>query len=423
MKKTDFLKVVEKNHFFDQHAKVLVAVSGGKDSLNLFHLLFDLRHDLNIELGMIHVNHQQRPESQEEERYLASLAREFGIPFFVDYFSEKFSEAKAREFRYEFFKKIMIQEDYTALVTAHHADDQAETIFMRILRGNILRNLEGIEAVQPFGAGQLIRPLLSFKKSDLADIFHFEDSSNASQHYFRNRVRNTYLPLLEKENPRFSTALIELGDETMQLFTALRDLTNEIIVTNCQEFLNQTPAVQYFLLQEYVAQFPDLQLTKAQFREVLAILQSKKTYQHFLKNGYYLLKTETEFSITKIIPETDENYHHLVIKSEGIYHYKDLVIGVDVPLEGTQQILYLKKEFPIILRSRQAGDKILLNGVRKKLRRYFIDEKIPQEKRQKATIVEQCENIYGIANIVASDLSKSTKNGTINVTLYIKMKV
>lgn len=418
----DFLRVVEKNHFFDKHSKVLVAVSGGKDSLSLLHSLFYLQDKLDINLGLIHVNHQQRPESQEEEKYLASLAKELQIPFFVDYFSGKFSEATARHFRYDFFKKIMAQEGYTALVTAHHADDQAETIFMRIVRGHLLRNLGGIEAVQPFGTGQLIRPLLSFRKSELAEVFHFEDSSNASSNYFRNRVRNTYLPLLEKENPRFSNALVDLGDETVQLVSALRDLTRHVTITNCQEFVGQTPPVQHFLLQEYLVQFPDLQLSKAQFKEVLSIIQNKKTYQHFLKNGYYLLKTEKEFSITKIIPKTDEDRPNLVINSKGVYRYKNIMVGVGVPINHAQQVIYLKKEFPITLRSRQSGDKILLNGIVKRVRRYFIDEKIPQEERRKATIVEQCEKIYGIANIVASDLSKSAKRDTMNLALYIKTK-
>lgn len=415
--------MVKENHFFDQHSKVLIAVSGGKDSLNLFHLLFDLQEKLGIELGMIHVNHQQRPESQEEEDYLYNLARELHIPFFVDYFTGKFSEDSARQFRYDFFKSVMESELYTALVTAHHADDQAETIFMRIIRGNRLRNLRGIEPVQPFGTGQLIRPLLSFRKADLEEVFHFEDSSNVSLDYFRNRVRNHYMPLLEEENTQFSTALVNLGNETYQYLAALKDLTKDIQTTKLEEFLAQTPAVRSFLLQEYLEKFSDLQPTRAQFQEILHILEEKKNYNHFLKNNYYLMKNEKEFSITKIIPKADEEISNLMIESEGIYEFGNFLIGVGRPLESFHQIIYVKKEFPIILRHRQAGDRILLNGISKKLRRYFIDEKIPHKNRQEAVLIEQNKNVYGIANIVASDLSKSMKNDTINVALYIKMKV
>ena len=92
---------------------------------------------------------------------------------------------------------------YTALVTAHHADDQAETVFMRLLRGARLRHLSGMKAVQSFACGELIRPLLTFRKSDFPDIQHFEDSSNFQNDYLRNRIRNLYLPDLEKKNPQF----------------------------------------------------------------------------------------------------------------------------------------------------------------------------------------------------------------------------
>lgn len=422
MNKQDFLKVVTRNHFFNQHSKVLVAVSGGKDSLNLFHLLFECQNELKIELGMIHVNHQQRPESIQEEDYLKKLANQLEIPIYVSHFSGEFSESKARKFRYDFFKEIMGKFNFTALVTAHHADDQAETIFMRILRGSRLRHLAGIHPKQPFAKGELIRPLLSFKKSDLDDIFHFEDSSNAENTYLRNRIRNSYIPLLEKENPKISDALILLGQETETVFQAIHDLTKEIDITNCQQFLEQSEAVQTVLLQEYLENFPNLELTKAQFNEVLHILRNKNNYHNLLKNDYYLLKDEKCFSITKIKPQTDERLPELVIESEGVYYYGKFVLGYNIPIKEPKQILYFQKEAPIRIRPRRAGDKLLINGVYKKVRRYFIDQKIPKKQRDQSVIIEQSGNIYGIANIVVSDLSKSAKNDTINATLYIKMK-
>ena len=96
----------------------------------------------------------------------------------------------------------MEKEDCTALVTGHHANDQAETTFMRLIRGTKLRHLSGIPVRQPFGRGELIRPLLTFTKDELMKIPHFEDSSNDSQDYFRNRVRHQYLPEFEKKIPK-----------------------------------------------------------------------------------------------------------------------------------------------------------------------------------------------------------------------------
>ena len=100
----------------------------------------------------------------------------------------------------------------TALVTAHHADDQVETIFMRLIRGVRLHHLSAIKEKQKFDKGELIRPLLSFYKSDFPETIHFEDVSNQENHYFRNRVRNLYLPQLEKENPEIRKAILEFGE-------------------------------------------------------------------------------------------------------------------------------------------------------------------------------------------------------------------
>ena len=95
----------------------------------LFHLLSTYKNKLNIELVVAHVNHKQRPESDEEEEALRNLARQTGTPFYVDHFTGRFTEASARQFRYDFFREVMRKTSATALVTAHHADDQVETIF------------------------------------------------------------------------------------------------------------------------------------------------------------------------------------------------------------------------------------------------------------------------------------------------------
>ena len=114
--------------------------------MNLLHFCI-YTEKFSIEIGIAHVNHKQRVESDTEENYLRDWAKEHQVPIYVSYFSGNFSEKTARDFRYHFFKQIMNEQNYTALVTAHHADDQAETIFMRLLRGSRLRHLSGIQAV------------------------------------------------------------------------------------------------------------------------------------------------------------------------------------------------------------------------------------------------------------------------------------
>ncbi|WP_330847790.1 ATP-binding protein, partial [Streptococcus suis] len=99
-----------------------------------------------------------------------------------------------------------------------------------------LRHLSAIQTIQPFATGELIRPLLSFKKADFEKIFHFEDCSNVDFKYFRNRVRNDYLPKLKQENPKIELTLNNLAVDTNNLFQALRDLTQDLSVTDVMSF-------------------------------------------------------------------------------------------------------------------------------------------------------------------------------------------
>lgn len=416
-----FRKQMQEKQYFQNHRKVLVAVSGGLDSMTLFHLLYQNRAELEIELGIAHVNHKQRPESNMEEKELSNFAQQLGVKFFSSNFSGDFSEEKARRFRYRFFEEIMLTEGYTALVTAHHADDQAETVFMRLIRGARLRHLSGMTEVQPFANGELIRPLLCFHKQNFPDILHFEDESNFQNDYLRNRIRNLYLPSLEKENPRFKDSLISLGKEVEELQVALSHLTQGLDITKLEVFERQIPEVQNFLLQEYLKEFPSLNLTKKQFAEILGILRTKANYIHPLKDGYELVKDYKHFEIRKISRRSDLKMESILLECGNLLQFGEYQFSFGSPLEGENvQAISVSRETPILLRHRKTGDFLRLKGHHKKLRRLFIDQKIPFEEREKAIIVEQNQQILAIVNIAISDLSKELKSDIMSTVLYIQ---
>lgn len=411
------LKEVQKNSYFKPHQNVLIAVSGGVDSMNLLYFLHCYQEELKIKIGIAHVNHRQRPQSDEEETYLKEWAKKHNVPIFVKQFSGNFSEKTARYFRYDFFKDIMAKEGYTALVTAHHADDHAETIFMRLVRGSRLKYLKGIKAIQAFGQGQLIRPFLTLNKADLPDIFHFEDESNNSNQYLRNRIRNNYIPSLSKENPNFSKYLSELGQETELLLSALSDLTSGLDITQLKNFINQTEAVQYFLLQTYLDKFPELHLSKPQFDQLLVKLRYPDEEDWYLKAGYYLHKNKTRFSIDKIGPETDSQFSTKILK------YGDIVNLNNNSFEfGQTGDIELDSQSPITLRPRQAGDQIDFGNFHKKLRRLFIDEKIPVKERQKAIIGEQDGVVIFVLVSGNLYLRKASQCVTIRAKLCVRSK-
>lgn len=414
------LKEVQEKKEFNHHDKVLIALSGGIDSMNLLDFLYRYRDDLEICLGLAHFNHKQRPESDREEIELSQLAKELGLPFYTAHFEGRFSESQARDQRYQFFKQIMETKGYTALVTAHHKDDQAETVFMRILRGSRLRHLKGMKRVQPFANGELIRPFLSISKSELANLPHFYDSSNATLDYLRNRIRNLYLPTLEKENPKLKQQLLNLSHEVSLLTEALDSLLASHTIEDIEWFQKQTYPIQYYLFQTYLEAIPDLQLTKAQFYDLLTMLRSDKNYYLPIKQDYYFIKNYGHFEIKKISPQTDSVKLPVLLDYKNSVQIGSYLYSYGTPLSQVDSVILLPSTTPIFIRERKAGDKILQGGVSKKVRRLFIDDKVALEDRQRALFLEQDHELMAILLPDKTYLRKASKDDIMKGKLYIQ---
>ena len=404
--------------YFNRHKKILVAVSGGADSMSLLHFLYNHQKDLDIQLGIAHVNHKQRQESEHEEAYLHHWAEEHKVPFHYSAFSGKFSENAARTFRYEFFKQVMKDYDYSALVTAHHADDQAETIFMRLLRGSRLRHLTGISAIRPFGTGQIIRPFLHLTKAQLPVTFHFEDRSNTSLAYLRNRIRLSYLPTLSQENPKIKEHLCLLAEEIGLMEQALGELTKDISITDLSVFQQQSDAVQLFLLQNYLDSFPDLQLSKGQFNQLISYLRKNASGKMPLKNGYELVKTQTYFLISKEASISLSPPCLLEFGKSVEFEDYTLTFSELNDVSNTDAIS-IWSDAPIVIRHRKEGDKIDLGSHHKKLRRLFIDNKILEKDRQKAIVGEQDGHIIFLYVAGRLYLKKRPENAILYGTVVI----
>ncbi len=412
------LQMMQAKGYFNRHKKILVAVSGGADSMSLLHFLYNHQKDLDIQLGIAHVNHKQRQESEHEEAYLHHWAEEHKVPFHYSAFSGKFSENAARTFRYEFFKQVMKDYDYSALVTAHHADDQAETIFMRLLRGSRLRHLTGISAIRPFGTGQIIRPFLHLTKAQLPVTFHFEDRSNTSLAYLRNRIRLSYLPTLSQENPKIKEHLCLLAEEIGLMEQALGELTKDISTTDLSVFQQQSGAVQLFLLQNYLDSFPDLQLSKGQFNQLISYLRKNASGKMPLKNGYELVKTQTYFLIRKEASISLSPPCLLEFGKSVEFEDYTLTFSEFNDVSNTDAIS-IWSDATIVIRHRKEGDKIDLGSHHKKLRRLFIDNKILEKDRQKAIVGEQDGHIIFLYVAGRLYLKKKPENAILYGTVVI----
>ncbi|MDN6162385.1 MAG: tRNA lysidine(34) synthetase TilS, partial [Atopostipes sp.] len=190
--------------FLDSKNKVLLAVSGGVDSVVLLDLMNKIPSSKKPQIAIAHVNHHLRNESNSEEKFVKELAQKYSFPFYSHQWLKKDHpnsgiEKAARNERYNFFKTIMDEYKISYLMTGHHLDDQIETILMRLIRGASLEQLLGIKFKQSFSIkekeGYLIRPLLNYSKKEIYEyakshqLNYIEDQSNKNKEYTRNRFR------------------------------------------------------------------------------------------------------------------------------------------------------------------------------------------------------------------------------------------
>lgn len=191
---------------------MLVAVSGGPDSMALLFVLDKLAKKFEWQIAVAHVNYQLRgKESEADALLVASTAEKLGLPFYLlkKRVRQGMSEDALREIRYAFFEKLVEKHSFDVVALAHHQDDQAETVLMRLIRGSGSLGLSGIR----YQRGIYVRPFLNISKSELlafleqSDIPYRLDKSNTENTYFRNKVRNVLIPLLETYNPRIRKVL------------------------------------------------------------------------------------------------------------------------------------------------------------------------------------------------------------------------
>ncbi len=225
--------------------KLLLAVSGGSDSIALFHLFNKIKKRLDItELGIAHVNHGLRPaESELEETFVSQLAKQEGCRFHIKRLLGKKPrdsgvELWARDERYTFFCELRKMFDYHFLATGHTADDQAETVLMHVSRGC---GATGLSGIQPVRNDSVIRPLLNISKKELRNwLVHNgkawkEDPSNRDLRYKRNKIRHVTIPQLQKHEPKTVEYLAALATHIRRQMDFLKPLINKWVSDNVLE--------------------------------------------------------------------------------------------------------------------------------------------------------------------------------------------
>lgn len=408
-------------------SKVLVAVSGGVDSVVLARLL----HMANIQIGIAHCNFHLRGEaSKQDQFFVEKLAKELGCPFHtIDFETEK--EAKlagesiqltARKLRYAWFYGVAEQHHYYFIATAHHVNDSLENYVMHSIRGTGLKGLLGV----PQQTQKVIRPLLPFSKKDIqqeAERQHWkwrEDASNEKDTYFRNRIRHQVVPLLEQENPNLLASFQQTLHNLQQSHNLLEDYSTLLFKELISEEKN------YYVLELHKLkklQHPDAALYQLLnsfgFTDWQSVYELKdaETGKQVLSETHTLEKNRDQIlifinqkqanNIEIDISETDKvvKFGHSVLELEEVEK-----IG-----EVAKQIAYLdrqKLKFPLSMRLAKTTDRFYPLGLQKqkKVSHFLRDEKVPTSIKKQTWVLCSNQEIVWVINHRISEKFKVTEN-------------
>lgn len=424
------------NFPFLQGKKLLLAVSGGIDSM----VMVDLFRKSKSDFAIAHCNFQLRgEESNEDEKFLREFAGENAIPFFstrfdTQTFAEDFNlstQMAARELRYKWFHELLETENYDFLLTAHHADDNLETFLINLSRGTGIEGLTGI----PRHIDQIFRPLLDFSRNQIeayAKENHLEwreDSSNASDKYLRNKIRHGIVPVLKELNPELLQAFQKTQSYLQQTQTMAEDasiLVYQQVAQNANdevhfniEKLKKLPNYRSYLyqwLREYgFTAWDDIyDLTESQSGKQVFAAQFR-----LLKNRHFLILSPLPNS------DTSETFHIYENRQDVNFPIKLSISKVSDISNATNNTIFVDAEkirFPLTLRRWNQGDVFQpfgMKGQSKKVSKFFKDEKLALTEKEKIWLLCSGNEIVWIVWIRADERFKvtNTTNQILKITV------
>lgn len=377
-----------------------VAYSGGLDSHALLNLLIELRAKIPLQVRVIHINHGLSPNSYAWQNHCAAVCHQLKVEFVtraINFCSKhKSPEATARDFRYQVFKELIAPNDF--LLTAHHADDQAETVLLQMLRGAGPKGLAAMPALKKLGHGFHARPLLNFMRSDLEsyatqkNLGWIEDESNVETRFTRNFLRHEILPILKQRWPSVTKTLTRVAENCAENMNLLNELSQHDL-THLKGSVPNTLSVKKLLLLAPSAQRHVLRawLTELNFPVPSAIklkqiqkdmLQAKMDKNpHFKWQDIELRRYRNDLFAMLALPKQDT----------AVQYEWDLTQTLLLPNIGTLSIIpyankILKK---VIVHFRQGGEVIQLHGNKKhqQLKKLFQTWAIPPWERDSIPLI------------------------------------
>jgi tRNA(Ile)-lysidine synthase len=461
------MSYIKDNKLINSGDRILVALSGGPDSVCLLNILFGLKKELNIEIGAAHINHLLRGEdAYKDEEYVIKICEEIGVPCFVtrvdinNYSKEHklSSEMAGRQVRYDFFEEIVKKEGFNKVATAHNANDQAETILFRLMRGTGLEGLGGIKASRD---NKIIRPILCLSRQEVEDYVEMKglkpriDKTNFEKVYNRNKIRLDILPYM-KEN--FNEDIIHTLNRMSILLQKDNEFLEKIAINSYNKYCIE--AEDYFIIKEGIFKEEE-PITNRVLRHIL-VKYSKSNYDFEMKhinevfslskkgsgkivdlpngiyaeniygdiyiknkkNKYVIGSHEEKVSINKIeINKQIVDYGQFEIEFSVIDNDQKNAENLNQD-NSIQCFDFDKINDNILIRKRIDGDKMIPLGMKgnKKLKDIFIDMKIPKDERGIIPILCFDEKIAWIIGIRTSEEYKVTNQSRNILKVVVKRK-
>jgi tRNA(Ile)-lysidine synthase len=406
-------KYISQNNLFSKEDNLLVAVSGGVDSMVLCDLLFKLHYNISI----AHCNFQLRgDESEGDNLFVENYAKNLGIPFHEKRFNtEEYARERkigtqeaARDLRYQWFEELMQLLDYQYVITAHHATDNIETVLFNFAHGTGLRGMKGILPKN----GKIVRPLLWVKKGEIKayaekeKIAFRDDSSNFTDKYTRNYIRFKILPEFKRINPNFENT----ASDNIIRFKEANELL-DFFIQKIKSDITQTIDNQYFIDKKKLRTYPsvstilfellrDYGFNNAQVEDILSENINKTkvgtkfysaNFELLIDRDFYILRENTEGGKNEffLINQNDTTLN--IHRSSFIIHHS---FKPNIFLEKKENIAQFDFDtltFPLKLRYWHNGDIFYPLGMKdkkQKLSDYFAHNKISNFDKQKTWILE-----------------------------------
>ncbi len=395
---------------------LVLAISGGPDSMCLLHILNQLKEKYNLKLIVAHVNHNLREESKEEAKFVKKVCESHQITFELKELKnlpKTNTENDARIKRYEFFEKIVNKYQAEILMTAHHGDDLIETILMRLTRGSNFSGYKGFKKITDKKNYQLIRPLIYLTKEEIINynkeknLEYRIDKTNQSEDYTRNRFRKKIVPFLHQENPKVHQKFLKFSEELDRIEAYLEKKTKTVL-TSIYDF--DKVNLHKFKELDFVFQIRVIDdMLKKEYQDKIYLLND--THQKMIFN---LIENKSpnkriNLPLDKIL---QKSYHYLYFDKSHEPIKKEYILKDSIILNNQEKIIKLTTSsilksnnllrlnsneiaLPLKVRTRKKGDIIKLKNLNctKKLKDIFIDEKVPLEKRNNWPVITDANDV------------------------------